>query len=245
MSVFARIAALSECNTVEETLAATAALVRDFGYTVLAIGELPGASSDRLPLFFYSTWPDWWHDTYVNAGLAGEDPIVLIARRQTRPFAWCDIESDIERWQLRRSDLELFKLMRRSGWAGGYAVPVHGPGGYVGLASFAGEANSPDAEHRATMQVIGHQAHDKLRELHDKRHGDPAQMLIAHYGLSERELSVLAGLANGSADRAIGRQLGLSERTVMHYAQTARRKLGCKTRLQAVSLAVKLRIIAL
>lgn len=245
MSVLARIAGISECSTVDETLSATAALVRGYGYTVMAIGELPGASSDKLPPFFYATWPDWWYDTYSNAGLAGEDPLVSIARRQTRPFAWSDIEDDLERWQLGRDDLELLNLMRGSGWRGGFAVPVHGPGRYTGLASFAGDPRDLDAEHRATMQIIGHQVHEKLRELHDRKHGDPIQTLIDHYGLSERELSVLEGLANGGSDRAIGKELGLSERTVMHYAQSARRKLGCRTRLQAVSLAVKLRVIAL
>lgn len=56
--------------------------------------------------------------------------------------------------------------------------------------------------------------------------------------LSYRERQVLGLLANGQDGPAIAERLGLSPETVRSYAQSARDKLGAKTRTEAVALAL-------
>ena len=56
--------------------------------------------------------------------------------------------------------------------------------------------------------------------------------------LSYRERQVLGLLAQGHDGPAIAERLGLSPETVRSYSQSARDKLGAKTRTEAVALAV-------
>jgi DNA-binding CsgD family transcriptional regulator len=56
--------------------------------------------------------------------------------------------------------------------------------------------------------------------------------------LSYRERQVLGLLAHGHDGPAIAERLGLSPETVRSYAQSARDKLGAKTRTEAVALAI-------
>ena len=58
-----------------------------------------------------------------------------------------------------------------------------------------------------------------------------------------RERQVLAQYAAGNRTREVADNLGLSERTVLAHAAGATRKLGAKTRLHAIALAVHRRIV--
>jgi DNA-binding CsgD family transcriptional regulator/GAF domain-containing protein len=58
-------------------------------------------------------------------------------------------------------------------------------------------------------------------------------------GLSERERQVLEQLAQGGRDREIAEQLYISERTVKFHVKNILAKLGVRTRVQAVYLAMQ------
>jgi len=58
-------------------------------------------------------------------------------------------------------------------------------------------------------------------------------------GLTERELDVLRLAAKGYTNRAIGRDLGISDRTVQGHLANIFGKLGVSTRTEAVLLAMK------
>jgi DNA-binding CsgD family transcriptional regulator len=57
--------------------------------------------------------------------------------------------------------------------------------------------------------------------------------------LTQRELQCMEGLASGLSNSDIAKQLQISLATVALHLGNARRKLGAKTREQAVALAVK------
>lgn len=69
--------------------------------------------------------------------------------------------------------------------------------------------------------------------------GKPAGAQAAVEGLTERELEVLRLAAKGHTNRAIGRQLGISNRTVQGHLANIFGKLGVNTRTEAVLLAMK------
>lgn len=69
--------------------------------------------------------------------------------------------------------------------------------------------------------------------------GKPAGAQAAVEGLTERELDVLRLTAKGYTNRAIGRELGISDRTVQGHLANIFGKLGVNTRTEAVLLAVK------
>ena len=58
--------------------------------------------------------------------------------------------------------------------------------------------------------------------------------------LTDRELEVLALVAQGLTNRAIGRKLGISDRTVQGHLANVFGKLGASSRTEAVVAAVKL-----
>jgi DNA-binding NarL/FixJ family response regulator len=58
--------------------------------------------------------------------------------------------------------------------------------------------------------------------------------------LTDRELEVLALVAEGLTNRAIGRKLGISDRTVQGHLANIFGKLGASSRTEAVMAAVKL-----
>jgi DNA-binding NarL/FixJ family response regulator len=69
--------------------------------------------------------------------------------------------------------------------------------------------------------------------------GKPPGAQTAVEGLTERELVVLRLAARGYTNRAIGRQLGISDRTVQGHLANIFGKLGVNTRTEAVLLAMK------
>ncbi len=69
--------------------------------------------------------------------------------------------------------------------------------------------------------------------------GKPPGAQAVVEGLTQRELEVLRLAAKGHTNRAIGRELGISDRTVQGHLANIFGKLGVSTRTEAVLLAVK------
>lgn len=69
--------------------------------------------------------------------------------------------------------------------------------------------------------------------------GKPPGAQAVVEGLTGRELDVLRLAARGHTNRAIGRELGISDRTVQGHLANAFGKLGVNSRTEAVLLAMK------
>ncbi len=61
--------------------------------------------------------------------------------------------------------------------------------------------------------------------------------------LSEREMEVLALLGNGMANRAIAKQIFISENTVKYHVRNILQKLGAQNRTEAVAYALRMGLI--
>ena len=59
------------------------------------------------------------------------------------------------------------------------------------------------------------------------------------FGLTAREVEVLACLAQGLSNQAIAKRLSLSIRTVEHHTASILQKMGVQTRAEAVALSSK------
>jgi DNA-binding CsgD family transcriptional regulator len=98
-----------------------------------------------------------------------------------------------------------------------------------------------------------------LRELKPPAHAPAAQpstvvLVTDHivpsqaksgYVLSRREREILGLLANGMNGAAIARQLSISSETVRTHVRNAMRKLAARTRVHAVTLALRRHEISL
>jgi DNA-binding NarL/FixJ family response regulator len=84
----------------------------------------------------------------------------------------------------------------------------------------------------------------RRRGVRDVRVGPRASTRGNPGGLTERELEVLALVAQGLRNTEIAGQLFLSEKTVAHHVSAILRKLGVSTRGQAGAAAIRLGIDA-
>lgn len=66
-----------------------------------------------------------------------------------------------------------------------------------------------------------------------------------NFGLSNRELEILAYVVKGASNRDIGISLFISEKTVKNHLSNIFRKLGVEDRTQAALKAVKLKLVQL
>ncbi|WP_158719376.1 LuxR C-terminal-related transcriptional regulator [Streptomyces sp. NBRC 110035] len=63
--------------------------------------------------------------------------------------------------------------------------------------------------------------------------------------ITRRQIDILRLAANGSTNRAIAHQLGVSEETIKTQLQVAYRKLRTRDRTQAVTVALRLGLLSL
>ena len=72
----------------------------------------------------------------------------------------------------------------------------------------------------------------------------PGPRAAGPLGLTERELQVLLGMADGKSNAEIGRELFVSEDTVKTHARRLFRKLGARDRAHAVAAGFRAGLVA-
>ena len=162
--------------------------------------------------------PSGWESFADQERFRGANFVVREMRRRASPFLWCEVEkqSALER------EMEQFTIDE------GY-----GPRGYVGLVSIAFEAFRQLApSDRTAIQLASLVLHDRMRSL--------AEPFTAEIRLTSREVECLSYVADGLTDPEIADALGLTDRTIAFHMINARKKLGARTRSQAVARFVLL-----
>jgi DNA-binding CsgD family transcriptional regulator len=120
----------------------------------------------------------------------------------------------------------------------GLIVPVYQGTEFRGGLSLGGAEADVSPLARSMMQVVAHISLEKYFQLRDRK-GQQVFPL-----LSVRETQCLRYVAIGHEDAEISRILGISARTVRFHVDSAKAKLGVGSRVQAVTKAMRERIIA-
>jgi len=215
---------LPEIHAAGELAAATSAVSAAFGLPTVMVGALLVRGDKVGGRFYFGNWSEEWTGVYLEQVFA-EDPLVHEARRRMSPFSWSELWAEGDLPQTVRDVIE---LGRQRGWQEGFAVPIHGPGGYLGLVSFAGGPAALSPADRALLLALAHAAHQRGKALY----GDKIDAAI---NLTRRELQTMRWVSRGKTDAQIGAILKLSATTVHYYVEQAKRKLGVRSRSQAVS----------
>jgi DNA-binding CsgD family transcriptional regulator len=194
----------------------------------------------RMPLpltqpcqFILSGYPAAWREHYDRERYLAIDPVLMRALSTVLPFAWDELE---------RSDARVDQLFREAAGHGlrhGLSVPVHGAHGEGGLMSLAGKDPLPSKGPKRLAlfqraQWFTAVVHARMRSLVFREQPAPAAPLTAR----ERECLQLA--AQGMSAQGIGRDMNITERTVVFHLNRAEEKLGARRRLEAVARAVAL-----
>lgn len=161
------------------------------------------------------------------------NPLIMAALHGNCPVAASELLSNglvIGRWQ------ESFRFIAKQGDA--LAIPITGGATSEGLAILSGPIERLSALARSLLQIAVHLAFKRVMQLNS----EPAP--LPHAGLSVRQAECLRWVAQGKTDPEIGIILGVSPRTVRFHLDKAKGKLKVMTRVQAVTKAVKDRLIA-
>jgi DNA-binding CsgD family transcriptional regulator len=175
--------------------------------------------------------PPGWEESYEDGKFDRYNFLPREARRRARSFVWSEVarpDSD---------DQKIFPILSAFSMSDGLGVPVHAPGGYVGITSIAFERmDKLTPEERLAIAFAALTLHLRVREL------VPAAAMMSKQ-LSPRERDCLGHVADGMGDFEISEALGVGEATVITHLQNAKRKLGARTRAQAVALALRAGLI--
>lgn len=170
--------------------------------------------------------PPGWEALYAERRFAEVNYLNRELRHRSEAFAWSDIAL------IGPTEEELARTLADCGFPDGLAIPCHGANGYHGVTSIAFErleALSP-AERRA-IELAGLVLHNRMRALSP----EPPR---ARDALSPRERDCILLISEGCSDAEIADRLGVATTTVVTHVQNARRKLGARTRAQAVALCL-------
>lgn len=168
-----------------------------------------------------------WFERYSERGYQLIDPIREAAALRGHPFYWRDDEF---RRDLTPSQLEMLDDLSAHGWSEGLAIPIKTlgrPPAHCAVFSADGATGSLKAAHSLAIFT-----HDRAWALLDAQSPSSSPRPTAR----ERACLLLAG--RGKSDKEIAQLLGLSERTIHHSIERAKRRLGVPTRMQAVIRAV-------
>jgi DNA-binding CsgD family transcriptional regulator len=215
---------LPDISTAAELATAASTMSAVFGLPTVMVGALLIRGDKVGGRFYFGNWSDEWTSVYLEKVFA-DDPLVHEARRRMSPFTWSELWAEGDLPQAVRDVIE---MGRQRGWHEGLAVPIHGPGGYLGLVSFAGGAVKLSAADRALLLALAHAAHQRGKALYGSKIDAPIR-------LTRRELQTMRWVSRGKTDAQIGAILKLSATTVHSYIEQAKRKLGVRSRSQAVS----------
>jgi LuxR family transcriptional regulator, activator of conjugal transfer of Ti plasmids len=185
----------------------------------------------------FSTFPKSWQNLYLTNGFTNLDPVVGQARRKSGPFVW-----SATNW-LRASNTELScfsKAAIEHGITHGLTVSARSSFDRQLILSFASSNKHSwqlDALEMSDSIPVLMGLHYRLQHLrHISRHSSPSP-------LSSQERLCLIWAAKGKTAPEIGMLAQLSARTVQHYLDAARLKLGASTVAQLVALAKDMKVI--
>lgn len=187
------------------------------------------------PVLIHS-YPVEWIERYRSKRYFEFDPIVLSAARSIIPVDWESVDISAPRARALFREAHDFGIDQR-----GLTVPIRGHRGDLAIFTVTSSLQLPEwrrlkLSYMRDMQLLGHYVHQRVLSMH----GGAAPMETT---LSRREQQCLQWAAAGATISVTAEKIGLSERAVRGYLDSARHKLSSLTKAQAVARAVNLGLI--
>jgi len=205
-------------------------------------GRFPGLQRDQAEICI-DGFPPAWRRYHAEQGMdAVSHPIRRRALNSVTPILWHEFLPGYPQFH---------RDTRKFGLVTGITCPMHGPRGEWSSISFGTGRAGPVAE-RHTYDALAechllvcfvHEAAKRILE-REHRRADAAACSPQSPRLSNRERDCLLWIAAGRTTGAIGKLLGIAERTVTFHLANARRKLGAVNTRHAVSKAITLGLVA-
>lgn len=177
-------------------------------------------------------YPHEWRCELYDRGLYRIDPVLQYAERTLIPFHWND-PAFLQALDNRQH--AMLKRARDYGLHYGFTVPIHLPWRPVLAKASCSVVTTSIRMAPVNYQVIQLTSLYLYNAISQRtRCAHPVHQI----SLSERERQCLELVAQGKSDWIIGQLLNISEHTVHRYIETAKRRLGVSTRVQAILRAI-------
>jgi DNA-binding CsgD family transcriptional regulator len=226
------VEAFKECSSSQQVGVVFATTIVPFGFTMVSCGGSRETPSGRAWDFFFNTWPPEILLEYQTNDYVRQDMLPAVARLSATPFTWAELLRDRKQTQ---KQIAFHSWIRELGVVDGYAVPIHLPGGDVGLCVSVATHIIDDTEERLALHLASLYAHERCRAL-----GGLTEASSVKAPLSPRELECLKWVLDGKSDTDIGKILGISHTTVHFHIEKVKKKLGVRTRTQAAAMVMTL-----
>jgi DNA-binding CsgD family transcriptional regulator len=212
-----------------------------FSYVGVNIEEVKERALVELePEIIHMTNRPDWGARYITQNYSKNDPVVRQCFVNRAPIQWTETFMST----LRSADeTRMMADAWENGLKRGYTIPIHGPGGELGMMMLSCRENDREfmrlmAEYEYDLQVMAYQFHDTLkRNVQRKAKLPPVP-------LTEREIEILRWTVDGKTAWEIGQILKISERTVNFHLQNVMNKFGVHNKTHAAAKAVSYGLIA-
>jgi LuxR family quorum-sensing system transcriptional regulator CciR len=175
----------------------------------------------------FARLPNAWFEYYLDRRYYEIDPVFDAIRTRTAPFDW---STPSYRQGLTDAQKAMLADAADAGLSRGLAIPIKGPGPSQACCMLVPCDEGVDPQ----SYLLGH-------SLAVFAHASAQRQLNQAIGpgpLTQRERECLLLAARGKTDWEIGEVLGLSERTVHHTIESAKRRYSAATRVQAIVHAI-------
>jgi DNA-binding CsgD family transcriptional regulator len=183
--------------------------------------------------------PDAYVQSFGSHELAQVDPVMQHCKRASTPIIW-DQDTYVAAGQGAK-----WEVQARYGFKTGVALAIHLPGDchfFIGADRDQALPSQPKVLTRivADLQLFAvHAQHAASHVFAPPKAGDAEPP-----SLTPRELEALRWTMDGKLAWEVGEALNISERTAVFHLQNAARKLGCRSKFQAVLKAIRLGLLA-
>jgi DNA-binding CsgD family transcriptional regulator len=178
------------------------------------------------------TYPAAWVERYMANNYMALDPVVEAGNESQFPFNWSRLD-----WKSRQRRSFLGDAAEHKVGISGMSIPIRGPAGQHALFSITSQMLDQEWElflrsYMGDFQRVASHVHQSILE------SESVAGPVTRPSLSPRETEVLQLCANGMNTEVIADVLGVKERTVRAFIETARYKLNALNRIHVVSKAI-------
>lgn len=206
---------------------ATKTFATSIGFERIAYLQVEGEDVRTI-----SSYAQAWQEVYLEKRFSTIDPVVIEARRRMKIFTW-----SADEWSTRGSaELKRFRDEAIShGIRSGMTIPVRGSFGSTILLTFASSAAESGSSSSCLSTEAAVQAalaiHYRLRFI------SAGRVVAPKNTFSSKEAVCVTWSAKGKYAPEIASIMGITPRTVQHYLDSARRKLGAENVQHLTALA--------
>jgi LuxR family transcriptional regulator, quorum-sensing system regulator BjaR1 len=240
--VFDQIERANAATSETELCAVYAQAFAHFGYGHFLVSEAIGRDGRPSGIHQFGATHAGWRSHYDEQGHVRRDAMIPRVLTTFDPFTWTETAQQ----PIDESGALVLNEARAFGLRDGFVLPLHYMDGSASGVLLMGEQSEPlDGRRRVALQMLSYYFATIGRRLQMESRQTVPGLIAPPITLTPRQRECLQWVRAGKTDWEIGMILGISEETVGEHVDAARKRLGARTRTQAVIEAISLKLIVL